>query len=96
MQSSQAVYSVLICRNDWIKQHPDLVRRFLNSLAQAEEYIVLHPAEAKAILQKRYHYDDEYVARVWPEHQFSLSLDQSLITAMEDESAVDDQEQPHH
>ena len=46
---------------------------------------MLHPDEAKAILQKRYHYDDEYVARVWPEHQFSLSLDQSLITAMEDE-----------
>lgn len=85
VQSSQAVYSVLICRNDWIKQHPDLVRRFLNSLKQAEGYIVLHPDEAKAILQKRYHYEDEYVAKVWPEYQFSLSLDQSLVTAMEDE-----------
>ena len=85
VQSHQAVYSVLICRNEWIKEHPELIRRFLNSLAQAEGYIVQHPAEAKAILQKRYHYDDEYVARVWPENQFSLSLDQSLITAMEDE-----------
>ena len=45
-----------------------------------------HPSEAKAILQKRYHYSDEYISRVWPEQQFSLSLDQSLITAMEDES----------
>lgn len=85
VQSSQAVYSILICRNDWIKQHPDLVRRVLNSLAEADEYMVLHPAEAKAILQKRYHYDDAYVERVWPENQFSLSLDQSLVTAMEDE-----------
>jgi NitT/TauT family transport system substrate-binding protein len=85
VQSNQAVYSVLICRNDWIKEHPELIRRFLNSLAEAEEYIVQHPSEAKAILQARYHYDDEYVARVWPENQFSLSLDQSLITAMEDE-----------
>ena len=85
VQSNQAVYSVLICRNDWIKEHPELIRRFLNSLAEAEEYIVQHPSEAKAILQARYQYDDEYVARVWPENQFSLSLDQSLITAMEDE-----------
>ena len=85
VQSNQAVYSVLICRNDWIKEHPELIRRFLNSLAGAEEYIVQHPSEAKAILQARYQYDDEYVARVWPEQQFSLSLDQSLITAMEDE-----------
>jgi NitT/TauT family transport system substrate-binding protein len=85
VQSSQAVYGVLVCRNEWIKQHPDLVRRVLNSLAEAEGYIVQHPAGAKAILQERYHYDDKYIARVWPEHQFSLSLDQSLITAMEDE-----------
>lgn len=85
MQSNQAVYSILICRNDWIKQHPDLLRRFLISLSQADGYMVLHPADAKAILQKRYHYDDAYVERVWPKNQFSLSLDQSLVTALEDE-----------
>ena len=85
VQSSQAVYGVLVCRNEWIKEHPDLVRKVLSSLAESEGYIVQHPDEAKAILQRRYHYSDEYVARVWPEHQFSLSLDQSLITAMEDE-----------
>ncbi len=85
VQSSQAVYSVLVCRNDWIRQHPYLVRKVLSSLAEAEGYIVQHPDEAKSILQRQYHYSDEYVARVWPEHQFSLSLDQSLITAMEDE-----------
>ena len=85
VQSSQAVYGVLVCRNEWIKEHPDLVIKVLNSLAESEGYIVQHPDEAKAILQRRYHYSDEYVARVWPEHQFSLSLDQSLITAMEDE-----------
>ena len=85
VQSSQAVYGVLVCRNEWIKEHPDLVRKVLNSLAESEGYMVQHPDEAKAILQRRYHYSDEYVARVWPEHQFSLSLDQSLITAMEDE-----------
>jgi len=33
-------------------------------------------------LRERYHYDDEYVARIWPEHQFALSLDQSLIVAL--------------
>jgi NitT/TauT family transport system substrate-binding protein len=53
---------------------------------RAEEYVVRHPTEAKAILQKQYKYDDAHVARVWPEHQFSLSLDQSLVAAMEDEA----------
>jgi NitT/TauT family transport system substrate-binding protein len=84
-QSGQAVYGVLVCRNEWIKEHQDLVRKVLNSLAESEGYIVQHPDKAKAILQRRYHYSDEYMARVWPENQFSLSLDQSLVTAMEDE-----------
>ena len=86
MHSGQAQYAVLVGRNDWIRQHPEIVKRVLNSLAQAEEYVVRHPTEAKAILKKWYQYDDAYVATVWTEHQFSLSLDQSLITAMEDEA----------
>ena len=31
-------------------------------------------------------WDDAYVAAIWPHHQFYLTLDQSLITAMEDEA----------
>jgi NitT/TauT family transport system substrate-binding protein len=49
-------------------------------------YIPLHPKEAKAIVKKRLKYDDAYVAAIWPQHEFSLSLDQSLILAMEDEA----------
>jgi NitT/TauT family transport system substrate-binding protein len=70
----------------WINQHPELARQFLKSLAQAEEYITQHPAEAKKILQKRLKLDDTYIATVWSQNQFSLSLDQSLIAAMEDEA----------
>jgi len=86
VHSGQAQYSVLVGRNDWIRQNPELVKRVLKSLMRAEEHVVRHPTEAKAILKKRYQHDDAYVARVWPEFQFSLFLDQSLITAMEDEA----------
>ena len=44
------------------------------------------PAEARAIVQKRRNYEDPYMAAVWPSYQYSLSLGQSLITAMEDEA----------
>jgi len=86
VHSGQAQYAVLVGRNDWIRRNPELVRRVLKSLMQAEEYVVRHPTEAKTILQKQYKYDHAYIAKVWPEHQFSLSLDQSLIAAMEDEA----------
>jgi NitT/TauT family transport system substrate-binding protein len=85
-QSGQAVYGVLICRRGWLKQHSDTVERFLKSLAEAEDYLVRHPDKAKAIVKKRLQYDDSYTAHIWPHHQFSLSLDQTLIVAMKDEA----------
>jgi len=45
-----------------------------------------HPIEAEAILQKRLHLKDSYVKSIWLRNQFSLSLDHSLILAMEDEA----------
>ena len=36
-------------------------------------------------MQKKFNYSDEDVATVWSDNQFSLSLDQSLLVAMEDE-----------
>ncbi len=84
--SGQPAYGTLVGRNDWLAQRPELVKRLLSALAEAEKYVNSHPDEAKAAVQKRLNYDDEYMASVWSEYQFSLSLDQSLITAMEDEA----------
>jgi NitT/TauT family transport system substrate-binding protein len=86
VQSGQVSYWSVVSTPRWINQHPHLVRQFLKSLVRAEVYIPLHPKEAKAIVKKRLKYDDAYVAAIWPQHEFSLSLDQSLITAMEDEA----------
>ena len=85
-QSSQLTYIVEVARNEWITQHPDLVNRFLTSLAQAQDYFDNHPGESEAIIQKKLNYTDAYMASVWPKNVFSLSLDQSLILAMEDEA----------
>jgi NitT/TauT family transport system substrate-binding protein len=80
------VFGALVGKNTWITEHQDLVSRFLKSLALAEEYLERHPAEAKAILQKRLNLDAAYVETHWPQNQFSISLDQSVIAAMEDEA----------
>ena len=85
-QSNQPLYTQVISTDEWITKHPELIARFLKSLAQAEEYVNTHPAEAKAIVQKRLNLDAGYMDTVWQQNQFSLSLDQSLIMAMEDEA----------
>lgn len=85
-QSSQALYALLIGQNNWIREHPEPIKRLLRSLAQAEEYIIKNPAQAKAIVQKRLNFDDAYMATIWSQNQFSLTMDQSLVVAMEDEA----------
>jgi len=86
VQSGQLAYWSVVSTPPWINKHSDLVRQFLKSLAQAEEYIIKNPAEAKAVLQKRLKLSDTYMGTVWSQNHFSLSLDQSLILAMEDEA----------
>jgi len=85
-QNIQPFYALVLADNDWIKQHPKTVERFLMAMKQAEEFIINHPDEAKDILRKKLNFSDEEIGRVWSENQFSLSLDQSLILAMEDEA----------
>jgi len=85
-QSGQAAYCVVVSRESWAKKNPERVKRFLKSLAQAEEYLVRYPDEARTIVQRRARYSDEHMTAIWTEHQLSLSLDQSLILAMEDQA----------
>jgi NitT/TauT family transport system substrate-binding protein len=86
VQSSQYAYWNLVATTDWIKGHPDAIKRLIVSLAQAEDYVASHRAEAKEIVGKRMNFDDAYLEMIWKRYQFSLSLDQSLILAMEDEA----------
>ena len=85
-QSSQPLFTQVISKNEWVKNNPELVSRFLKSIAQAEEYAIGNPAEAKATVQKRLNLNPGYMETVWSQNQYFLSLDQSLVVAMEDEA----------
>lgn len=84
--SGQPAFGTLVGKNDWIAHHQELVKRLLKSLSDAERYVNGNPDKAKAAMQNRLDFDDDYMAAVWSEYQFALSLDQSLILAMEDEA----------
>lgn len=86
VQSSQPGYGCIAGRNDWINGHKDVVARFLKSLAQAEEYLIRNPIAAKSIVRDWLKYDEAFTDRIWSENHLYLSLDHSLILAMEDEA----------
>ena len=86
IQSSQPLYAQAIATDEWIMSHPEIVNRFLKSLFQAEDFIINHPADAKAIVKNQLNLTDAYIGKVWSQNQFSLSLDQSLLLTMQDEA----------
>ena len=85
-QSSQAGFGLNLVTNEWLNGHAEAVRRFLKALARAEEYLVRNPEAGSSIIQERLNYDDMAMNRLWSENEFLLSLDQSLVYAMEDEA----------
>jgi len=84
-QNGQASFMVMTCRDDWAGSHREPINRLLTSLAQAEEFVINHPAEAKSIVKVRLNYSIDYTDTIWKQNQYSLTLDQSLVLAMEDE-----------
>lgn len=85
-QSGQLAYAITITSSAWAKSHPEIITRFLKALTQAKDFVINHQAEARSIVQQKLEYDSAYMAAIWPEYELTVSLDQSLITAMEDES----------
>lgn len=84
-QSNQDGYWVISCRGGWAAGHPEEINRLLKSLDQAEQYSIDHPGIAKAIVQKRLNYSGAIMTTVWQNNRYALSLDQSLLIAMNDE-----------
>jgi NitT/TauT family transport system substrate-binding protein len=86
INSDQPQYTQAIASDKWIAENPDLSRRFLSSLYQAEGFIINNPIKAKAIVKQQMNFSDAYIETVWSQNQYTLSLDQSLILAMENEA----------
>jgi ABC-type nitrate/sulfonate/bicarbonate transport system substrate-binding protein len=86
IQSSQQALWNLASTPGWLKNHPEGLGRLIKSLVQAESYLAGHQDKAKSIVRNRMNFDEAYMDILWQRYQFSLSIDQSLIAAMEDEA----------
>lgn len=86
IQENQPVFTLALSRNEWIEENPQAVERFLRALEDAEEYVASHPEETVRIIKDTLKLNDEYSTLVREQNSFALSLDQSLVVAMEDEA----------
>jgi ABC-type nitrate/sulfonate/bicarbonate transport system substrate-binding protein len=86
VQNYQYLYLLLVCEREWIVSHPKIVARFIESLVRAEEYLFQDPLKSNEIVQKRMGVDSQFMKSVWQRNLYSISLDESLVVAMEDEA----------
>jgi len=76
----------MVGRPDLVKKNPALVRKVLRALVHAEEFVAAHRAEALDLVAKSTGYDRDLIEASCKGSVFSVTLDQPLVLALEDES----------
>ena len=77
----------IVATDEFILKHPEKVRKVLRALVKAEEFVRSNPAEAQSIVADFTGIDMPVVRAFWVNAKFTVSLDQSLLLALEDESS---------
>lgn len=76
----------VVAKQEYIRKNPDKVRKVLAALVRAEEFVRGNPAEAQKIVSDFTGIEPGIVRDIWADASFMVTLDQSLILALEDES----------
>jgi sulfonate transport system substrate-binding protein len=76
----------LVATQEQIRRNPARVKKILRALVEAEEFAAQNPSKAQKIVADFRQTDKAVLAAVWDSHTFEVSLDQSLVLALEDES----------
>ncbi|MBN1168007.1 MAG: ABC transporter substrate-binding protein [Methanospirillaceae archaeon] len=85
-QKGQVFFWLTYTTKETIQTRPELLGRFFSALKDTEQYLILHPDEARNCLQNTLTLTPGYTDEIWNSTRFALSLDQNLLIAMEDEA----------
>lgn len=78
-------FNLVAARSLLGKNETDM-QKVLRALLRAQQYIAQQPKAAQAILQNRLKLDPIFVASIWPQLDFSMALEQTLIKTLEAEA----------
>ncbi len=72
-----------VVKKDFIKKHPEALKRFLRAMGKAEAFIGSNKEMAMTIVSERLNIDREFIASVWPDYSYQLLLDQTILMTLE-------------
>jgi ABC-type nitrate/sulfonate/bicarbonate transport system substrate-binding protein len=76
----------LAVTQDFARKNPEMIRKFLSAIFQANTFIAAHPAEVHSISAKYIGLDSALFEKEWGDFHFTAMLDQSLILSLEDQA----------
>ena len=76
----------LVSKKDHGKERTEVVKRVLMALKDSIDFIHKSPKKSQAILIKELDLDDKFIDWIWDDFNFRLSLDQTFLLTLENES----------
>lgn len=77
---------LLVGKSTYIERHPEAIRRVLRALIAATHAIREHPAEARRVVGETVKLDQATMAKIFDAEDFSVTLDQAMLLALEDQT----------
>jgi NitT/TauT family transport system substrate-binding protein len=76
----------IAAQQDFVKQHPETVKRFLRALIKAEHFVAQYPEAAQTIMSAATKIEQRLIHQVWNAFNYRVVLDQTLLITLEDET----------
>lgn len=72
--------------DDYAQDNKEIIKKFLSAVITAEEFIENNQDESKTIIGNRLGIDRQIIDLIWENFEFSITLEQSILSNMEDEA----------
>jgi NitT/TauT family transport system substrate-binding protein len=85
----EAIFNELIClaaSQEFVEQHPETIKKVLRALIRAEMFIKKNPEESKRLVAAFIKIDRPLLDTIWDSFDFRVTLDQSLLISLEDQT----------
>jgi NitT/TauT family transport system substrate-binding protein len=85
----ETIYSEINCLVAWqefVGQHPEVIRKVLRALIEAETFVKEDPEESRSLVAEFIKMDKALLDETWDSLDFKVTLNQSLLVSLEDQT----------
>jgi len=85
----ESIYTEFFClaaNQDYVRKHPEAVRKVLRALIRAEMFVKQQPEDARRLVADFIQMDNAVLDEIWDIFSFRVTLDQAFLVDLEDQT----------